>query len=52
MEELNTLAGQVLAGPAHLNPPALRSKAKAQIFPFLSSPPFGVKRGSRGNGGS
>lgn len=39
MEELNTLAGQVLAGPAHLNPPALRSKAKAQIFPFLSSPP-------------
>lgn len=41
MEELNTLAGQVLA------------EAKAQIFPFLSPPPtFGVKRGSRGNGGS
>lgn len=36
MEELNTLAGQVLAGPAHLNPSALRSEAKAQIFPFLS----------------
>lgn len=39
MEELNTLAGQVLAGPAQLNPPALRSKAKAQIFAFFVPPP-------------
>lgn len=38
MEEPNALAGQVLAGPAHLKPRVLRPEAEAQIFPLLPSP--------------